>query len=52
LAPQAPEIRYHLAEALAALGRSAEARSVLTSLLAEDPDFEQRATAQRLLDTL
>jgi putative PEP-CTERM system TPR-repeat lipoprotein len=51
-APQALEIRYHLAEAFAALGRSTEAEAVLTALLAEERDFEQRAAAARLLETL
>lgn len=51
LAPEAPEIRYHLAEGLAALGRSAEARAVLVELLRE-PEFGQRADAQRLLESL
>ena len=52
LAPQVPEIRYHFAQALVALGRSTEARSVLTPLLAESRDFEDRAEARRLLDAL
>jgi putative PEP-CTERM system TPR-repeat lipoprotein len=52
LAPQVPEIRYHFAKALVALGRSVEARSVLTPLLAEGRDFEDRAEARRLLDSL
>lgn len=52
LAPQVPEIRYHFAKALVALGRSAEARSVLTPLLAENRDFDDRADARRLLDSL
>jgi len=52
LAPQVPEIRYHFAKGLVALDRSAEARSVLGPLLAENSDFEDRADARRLLDTL
>lgn len=52
LAPQVPEIRYHFAKALVALGRSGEARSVLAPLLAENRDFEDRAEARRLLDSL
>ncbi len=52
LAPDAMEIRYHLAAALAAGGRGPDARSVLTALLAERGDFAQRTEAQRLLDSL
>lgn len=52
LAPQVPQIRYHFAKALVALGRSDEARSVLMPLLAGDLDFEGRIDAQRLLDSL
>jgi tetratricopeptide (TPR) repeat protein len=52
LTPQAPEIRYHLAKALAGAGRSAEARTVLTALLEGQRDFEQRADARQLLDSL
>lgn len=52
LAPRALEIRYHLGEALAASGRSAEAEAVLTSLLEEGGEFEQRDEAARLLETL
>jgi thioredoxin-like negative regulator of GroEL len=47
LVPSSPEIHYHLAEALVKSGRSAEARSVLTKLLGQGLDFEQRANAQR-----
>ena len=52
LAPDAPEIRYHLAAGLVAVGRSAEARAVLAALLEGRAEFEQRAEAQRLLDSL
>lgn len=52
LAPDALEIRYHLATALAAGGRGSDARSVLTALLADRRDFEQRTEAQHLLDSL
>lgn len=51
LAPEAAEIRYHLAEGLAAVGRSAEARAVLVELL-RATEFPQRAAAQRLLESL
>jgi len=52
LAPNAPEIRYHLAETFAAAGRSNEARATLKTLLEQNLVFEQRADAQRLLDSL
>ena len=52
LAPQVPEIRYHFAKALAAVGRPGEARSVLAPLLAEGRDFDDRAEARRLLESL
>jgi putative PEP-CTERM system TPR-repeat lipoprotein len=52
LAPGAPEIRYHLAAALAAVGRGAEARAQLTSLLEGNADFPQRDEARRLRDSL
>jgi putative PEP-CTERM system TPR-repeat lipoprotein len=52
LAPDSPEISYHFAKALAAGGRSDEARSVLIALLNGERNFEQRADAQRLLESL
>jgi putative PEP-CTERM system TPR-repeat lipoprotein len=52
LAPEAAEIRYHFAEALAAVGRTAEARSELSRALRGDLESEVRANAQRLLDSL
>lgn len=52
LAPQVPEIRYHLAEALAAGGQSARAREILTALLAEVREFDKRADAERLLESM
>jgi tetratricopeptide (TPR) repeat protein len=52
LAPNAPEIRYHLASALAAAGRSAEARSILTAVVNGSRDFEGMAEARRLLESL
>jgi predicted Zn-dependent protease len=52
LAPSAPQIRYHLAEALVAGGQSAQARDILESLLAEAGDFDDRAEAQRLLESM
>jgi tetratricopeptide (TPR) repeat protein len=52
LAPHAPEIRYHFAKGLAAVGRSAEARSELTALLAEGVQFEHLSDARLLRDSL
>jgi Tfp pilus assembly protein PilF len=52
LAPQAPEIRYHLAEALAVDGQSARAREILEALLMEQRDFDQREDAERLLESI
>jgi tetratricopeptide (TPR) repeat protein len=52
LAPDAPEIRYHLAKGLVAVGKPAEARSTLETLLASGHDFEQKADARRLFDSL
>jgi tetratricopeptide (TPR) repeat protein len=52
LAPQALEIRYHLAVAQAQLGQTDAARDTLRALLAESQPFEQRGAAQELLRTL
>ena len=52
LAPQAPEIRYHLAEALAAGGHPARAREILAALLPEERDFDERVAAERLLESM
>lgn len=52
LAPQALDIRYHLAEALVGLGRRAEARATLEGLLAEGRSFENRSAAEALLESL
>ena len=52
LAPHAPEIRYHLAEALAAGGEPARAREILTALLTAESDFGGRANAERLLESM
>ena len=52
LAPETPEIRYHLASALAATGKSAEARSMLTTVVNGSRDFEGMAEARRLLESL
>ncbi|HEX7238361.1 MAG TPA: XrtA/PEP-CTERM system TPR-repeat protein PrsT, partial [Gammaproteobacteria bacterium] len=52
LAPNAPEIRYHLASALAADGKSAEARSILTAVVNGSREFEGKTEARRLLESL
>jgi putative PEP-CTERM system TPR-repeat lipoprotein len=52
LAPQALEIRYHLAVAQAGLGQADAARETLRALLAEPGTFEFRGAAQELLRTL
>ena len=52
LAPQALEIRYHLAVAQADLGQADAARETLQALLAEPGTFELRGAAQELLRTL
>jgi tetratricopeptide (TPR) repeat protein len=52
LAPNAPEIRYHLASALAASGKPAEARSILTTVVDGSRDFEGMTEARRLLESL
>jgi tetratricopeptide (TPR) repeat protein len=52
LAPEVPEIRYHVAQTQARLGRNAEARSTLEKLLAADGTFADRAQAEALLESL
>ena len=52
LAPDVPAIHYHLAKALAAAGQPDKARAVLTKLVDGSRDFEQRADARRLLESL
>jgi tetratricopeptide (TPR) repeat protein len=52
MAPEAAEIRYHLATAQARAGHVTEARDELQRLLAGDRQFEQRAAAEELLETL
>ena len=52
LAPQSQEIRYHLSKALVAGGQSARAREMLTLLLSEKRDFDKRAQAIRLLESM
>jgi Flp pilus assembly protein TadD len=52
LAPEMPEIRYHLAQAQVATGRVTEARETLVSLVTAERPFPQRASAQELLESL
>jgi putative PEP-CTERM system TPR-repeat lipoprotein len=47
--PQNPEVRYHLAVALAKSGDKVKARKELETLLAGDQKFPQREAAQALL---
>ena len=51
-APQAHEIRFHLAQAWLKAGDKAKARSELERLLATDAKFPQRAEAMKLLNEL
>jgi cellulose synthase operon protein C len=50
--PGNPEIRYHLASILAQTGRKNEARDELTAALKAYPQFEARADAEKLLQSL
>jgi putative PEP-CTERM system TPR-repeat lipoprotein len=50
--PEVPEIRYHLAQALARSGRSREARAALEQVLRDARPFTERSAAQALLDSL
>lgn len=47
-----PEIQYHYAYALAQSGKRAEARNILTKVLAGKQDFQSRHDAERLLADL
>jgi len=51
-APNAHEIRYHLAQAWLKAGNKSKARSELERLLASDAKFPQRAEAVILLKQL
>ncbi|HSN70171.1 MAG TPA: tetratricopeptide repeat protein, partial [Steroidobacteraceae bacterium] len=51
-APNVPDIRYHLAAALARDGRAAEARSILAELLESERPFQSRPQAETLLKEL
>jgi putative PEP-CTERM system TPR-repeat lipoprotein len=50
--PQALEIRYHLAQGLARLQRTSQARATLESLLKEERPFNDREAARKLLESL
>jgi putative PEP-CTERM system TPR-repeat lipoprotein len=52
LAPNVPQIRIHLAEALSKSGRKDDARKELSRLLSEKKDFPERSRAQALLDAM
>jgi cellulose synthase operon protein C len=47
-----PDIQYHYAYALAAAGKRAEAREILSKVLAGKQDFDSRRDAERLLANL
>ena len=51
-APQNPDIQYHLAVALHRIGRSAEAQSMLESLLESGVSFADKSEAEKLLQKL
>lgn len=51
-APGNPEVRYHLAAALAKAGKGPEARDELMSALRDHPNFESKSAAKALLETL
>jgi len=51
-APKSPYIQYHLAVALNQLGRTADARAKLETLLGSDATFPDRAEAEKLLQQL
>jgi len=50
--PNSPDIRYHLAAALAKAGRNAEAKAELEAALKGGTSFESAKEARKLLDTL
>jgi Flp pilus assembly protein TadD len=51
-APKNPDIQYHLAVALDRLGRSADAQSMLETLLGSGVTFSDKAEAEKLLQQL
>jgi tetratricopeptide (TPR) repeat protein len=50
--PDSPEVRYHLAAALAQAGQKDEAKVILTDTLLDTEPFGDRAEAERLLASL
>ena len=51
LAPENPQIGYHLAVAMDQAGKHAEAKALLQSVLVKSPNFEGVDDAKRLLAT-
>jgi putative PEP-CTERM system TPR-repeat lipoprotein len=51
-APNHPEVRYHLAQVLADLGRKAEAKQELAPILESGQRFASLAEARKLMETL
>ena len=51
-APRNPDIQYHLAVALHRVGRPADARSMLESLLGSGASFADKDEAEKLLQKL
>ncbi len=49
---QDPEIRFHIAGALAAMGRNQDAERELSDVLASDEDFAERSEAESLLEKI
>jgi tetratricopeptide (TPR) repeat protein len=50
--PDNPSIQYHQAYTLYRLGRKTEAKRILQQLLAEQPEFDERSEAQKLLNRI
>jgi putative PEP-CTERM system TPR-repeat lipoprotein len=51
-APELPDVRYHLAVAQARAGAKEDARRTLTALLSAGHDFDEKASAKLLLESL
>jgi Flp pilus assembly protein TadD len=50
--PRDPDIQYHLAVALHRVGRAADARAILESLVGSGVSFADKADAEKLLQEL
>lgn len=50
--PESAEVQYHFAAALAESGKKIEARDILTRILADKSEFDERKDAEALLQTL